>query len=619
MMLKGPGVDLSRPRLSPGTRLNGIYEIDELIDVGGMGEVYKGHSIQTGDAVAIKLMLPEFAENEAALALFRREASALHNLQHDAIVRYYVFTVEPVLRRPYLAMEFVEGRSLSKLLQDNGPLPFEAVRSLMRRVATGLQAAHERGIVHRDVTPGNIIIPGGDVARAKIIDFGIARSSEFGDRTIIGSGFAGKHNYVSPEQLGLFGGNVTAKSDIYSFGLVLFQALTGCALDMGGTQLQIVEKRRVLPELGAIDMRLRPLLERMLQPNPAQRLDSMAAVAAWSLGAQMSGGPSGMATASDPRSRAGAKARKGGGRAWRSAAAAVVVILLFAGGAGYYYWATSVPVLAPRPGGQVLNGAGAGTNQATVTSGALSIPPSPQAGASTQVRPSTPSGSNADSGKLAALPARPEPPVTTRTDLIKRYVDQFDGGECFLITPVAISDRDAALEGLGASMQPFNRLDQAFKRDNGFEADIAVRQVTPAQCPAVSFLARLRDTRTGAPRIDVDKIKVHSGETLSGLVDRFGSRNIELLLVSDEGTVQNVSRLLKPGTDAKSFVIGMQKRNTASESQPQLLLAIASARPLAALRPAQPVAAKEFFAAVLAEAAKAGQSLAATAKYFRLE
>src|SRR5207342_354127 len=99
-----------------GTRLNGIYEIDRMIGIGGMGEVYKGHEIQTGTAVAIKMLLPDMAENEAALALFRKEASALHHLLHEAIVRYYVFTVEPGLQRPYLAMEFVEGRSLSDIL-----------------------------------------------------------------------------------------------------------------------------------------------------------------------------------------------------------------------------------------------------------------------------------------------------------------------------------------------------------------------------------------------------------------------------------------------------------------------------------------------------------------------
>src|ERR1700737_15522 len=186
--------------VSAGTRLNGIYEIADMIGVGGMGEVYKGHEIQTGTTVAIKMLLPEMAENEAALALFRREASALHYLMHEAIVRYFVFTVEPVLQRPYLAMEFVDGRSLADLLEE-GPLTFEALLRLMRRVASGLKAAHERGIIHRDVSPDNVIVPQNDVARAKIIDFGIARSTQLGDATIIGAGFGGEHNYVSPEQM----------------------------------------------------------------------------------------------------------------------------------------------------------------------------------------------------------------------------------------------------------------------------------------------------------------------------------------------------------------------------------------------------------------------------------
>src|SRR3954469_21358430 len=235
--------EMSRSRLTPGTRLNGIYEIDAVIAAGGMGEIYKGHTVQTGDAVAIKILLPEFAEHEAALALFRREASALHNLQHEAIVRYYVFTIEPVLRRPYLAMEFVEGQSLSGLVRRE-PLTYEAVRSLRKRVAAGLHAAHERGIIHRDVSSDNIMIPGGDVARAKIIDFGIARSTLLGEQTIIGGGFAGKYSYVSPQQLGMFGREVRSKSNIYSLGLVMIEAMTGQPLDMGGSQAAVLDKRR---------------------------------------------------------------------------------------------------------------------------------------------------------------------------------------------------------------------------------------------------------------------------------------------------------------------------------------------------------------------------------------
>lgn len=270
----------ARQRIAAGTRLNDIYEIERLVAVGGMGEVYKGHAIQTGDAVAIKTIRPDLAENEAAIALFRKEASALHELYHEAIVRYFVFSRDPVLDLTYLAMEFVDGQALSERVKA-GPLGFAEVDLLRRRVAAGLAAAHELGIIHRDLSPDNVILPGGNLARAKIIDFGIARSTKLGEATVIGSGFAGKYNYVSPEQLGLHGGDVGPKSDIYSLGLVLAEALLGRPLDMGGSQSEIVEKRRAVPDLAGIDARMRPLITRMLQPRPEDRPASMAEVAAW--------------------------------------------------------------------------------------------------------------------------------------------------------------------------------------------------------------------------------------------------------------------------------------------------------------------------------------------------
>ena len=152
-----------RSGLSRGTRLNGIYEIEAPIAEGGMGAVYKAHNIQTGDPVAIKVVLGEHAGNEEAMALFRREASMLHTLHHEAIVRYYVFTVDPDLGRAYLAMEFVDGASLSDILEQ-GPLPIGAARHLLVRLAGGLAAAHQRGVVHRDLSPDNVILPDGDVS-----------------------------------------------------------------------------------------------------------------------------------------------------------------------------------------------------------------------------------------------------------------------------------------------------------------------------------------------------------------------------------------------------------------------------------------------------------------------
>jgi hypothetical protein len=569
--------DSMRPRLSPGTRLNGIYEIDQPIGLGGMGEIYKGHLVETGDPVAIKMMLPELAENEAAFTLFRKEASALHHIQNDAVVRYYVFTVEPVLRRPYLAMEFVDGRTLANILRDNGPLPFEAVRSLMQRLASGLQAAHQHGIIHRDVSPDNIIIPSGDVARAKIIDFGIARSNQHG--TVIGSGFAGKFNYVSPEQLGLFGGNVSAKSDIYSLGLVLVQTLTGQPIDMGGSHVEVIEKRRKVPELGAIDMRFRPLLERMLQPDPDRRPDSMAAVAAWSLDPAASG------RHTSNRSRSGATASDRQGRAarpWRRAASVILLLALTgAGGAAYYFYAPQLPVAPTQP------------------------PPVMDA-------PAAAAGKTPDS----PLPAQSR---TTAAEKIRSFVEHYDGGNCFFLTPVAIGEHSALIEGLGSSDGPFMAFDKEFQRAMGFDPDIRVLQVAGKQCPAIAFLARLRGGTARAPRLDINQESLHSGQALNGMVDRYGSRIVDLILVSDTGTVKNVSNQLKSGTDAKTFNIGMPGTDGTAGRQPQLLIAVASSAPIDAIQLKQPAEAEQFFPNVLNDAARSGKSLSAVARYFMLE
>ncbi|SFN86293.1 serine/threonine protein kinase [Mesorhizobium sp. NFR06] len=260
-----------------GTQLSGIYELDEKIASGGMGEVYRGHNIQTGDHVAIKIVLPEFARDQTILSLFRKEASILNHLSHDAVVRYHVFTIDKGIGRPYLAMEFVDGESLFDVMR-RGPMPGEDVRRLCHRLASGLSAVHQAGAVHRDLSPDNIILPGGWVERAKIIDFGIARSATGGE-TLIGGKFAGKYNYVSPEQLGLYGGDVSEQSDIYSLGLVLAAALRGKPLDMSGSQYEVIEKRRTVPDLSDIDPDFHELLEAMLQPDPRDRPASMAEIA----------------------------------------------------------------------------------------------------------------------------------------------------------------------------------------------------------------------------------------------------------------------------------------------------------------------------------------------------
>ncbi|WP_244427164.1 SUMF1/EgtB/PvdO family nonheme iron enzyme [Methyloferula stellata] len=328
---------MSKPQgssgVGPGTRLNGVFEIDELIAIGGMGRIYRGRALETGDSVAIKMIRPELAENDTYLALFRKEASALHRTPHDAIVRYYIFTTDPNLKAPYLAMEFVEGDSLSNILKRR-PLDLAAAHVLRRRLAAGLEAAHRLGVIHRDVSPDNIILPGNDPNRAKLIDFGIARDS-LGGATVIGEDFAGKSNFASPEQIGLYGGIVTAKSDIYSLGLTLAAALLGAPIKMSGTPADLVLMRQKVPDLSGIDPEIRPLLERMLQPDPANRPDSMAEVAAWPdpvPSTQMAGG-SPPATPPPVPAMPKATRRRSRGSGWfvPAALAGVIALLGFAG------------------------------------------------------------------------------------------------------------------------------------------------------------------------------------------------------------------------------------------------------------------------------------------------
>ena len=331
-----------------GTKLNDMYEVGTRIAMGGMGEVYTGKQIQTGQKVAIKMILPEHANNELILELFRKEANTLHDVYHEAIVRYFVFSVDPTLNRPYMAMEFAGGPALGDRLVEKGPLDEREMTVLRKRIAGGLHAAHKKGVVHRDISSDNIILVNDTVEDAKIIDFGIAKSSS-SEGTLIGSGFAGKLNYVSPEQLGLAGGEVTAKSDIYSLGLVFAEAAIGKPLPMGGSHVEVTEKRRVVPDLSEVPLHVRPLIEWMLQPEPDDRPADLEAVANWDgaavvdTGATMVAGATGGAQGVHPRDRLKqaqeSKDKKKGGTPWvligvggAAVAAAAVGAVMFLGG-----------------------------------------------------------------------------------------------------------------------------------------------------------------------------------------------------------------------------------------------------------------------------------------------
>lgn len=276
---------LTTPRgnatLGPGTKiLNDTYVIDRCLGKGGMGEVYEAEHIELGSKRAIKIILPEYAKNTQYVALFIEEARKLSRVNNDAVVRYFEFSRDELGAR-YLVMEFVDGQSLSGVLEQRCLTPSEVIE-LIVRLGQGLAAVYDQGIkAHRDISPGNILLPQGRVGLAKVIDFGIAKSGDAG-MTLIGSDFAGKYSYVSPEQVGLFGGpeQVDEKSDIYSLGLLAAAAAIGFGkrLDMGSEPASVTIARQKVPDLSGIPAELRPLLTHMLQPRPEDRPASMRAL-----------------------------------------------------------------------------------------------------------------------------------------------------------------------------------------------------------------------------------------------------------------------------------------------------------------------------------------------------
>jgi serine/threonine-protein kinase len=592
--------DQARPIISTGTQLNSIYEIDELIAVGGMGEVYRGHAIQTGDPVAIKLIRSDLSEAEAAFALFRKEAAALHNLYHEAIVRYYVFTTDPVLGRPYLAMEFVNGESLSAILR-KGPLPCEDVYRLMVRIAAGFQAAHEQGIIHRDVSPDNIIIPGSDMKRAKIIDFGIARSNRLDSGgTIIGSGFAGKYNYVSPEQLGLFGGDVTPKSDIYSLGLVLTEALRQKPINMGGNHVDVIEKRRKVPDLSGVDTRLRPLIQTMLRPDPNDRPASMAEVAAWPFEAKpRPASPKPLARANTVTAKT-IVAKTITGKASADKTAATKTAASKTGAAKtradlqQRKWKDK-----PLPR---INSFAVGAVISLVIAAAF--------GAYVIWRPHP----VIDELKRNQVTLNVENSIAGMTN----FVSEYDGGPCFFVKPLQITEQSALLEGYGVRRAAFDRLDVAFRDKTGFEAEIGAHEVAPAQCPALDLLGQLRSARTAAPKIALSQTALKLGQNLSGMIDGIGGRQIELLLVADDGSVRRLTAMPYPPTDEKmpfSARLGPDIAN----GKLQLLVAIASPKPLPIIQNAALATAQDLFPRLYDEAHRGNFGLGAGLRSFKLD
>ncbi len=232
--------------LNAGTKL-GSYEITAAIGAGGMGEVYQAHDTKLGRDVAIKVLPEAFAHDPERLARFQREAKMLAALNHPNIAAIY--GLEEDAGRNYLVMELVPGETLRERSAREGALPLEEALGIGKQIAEALEAAHEKSIIHRDLKPANVkVTPQGKV---KVLDFGLAKAfaGDAGDEEIGNSPtlsraatmqgvILGTAAYMSPEQAR--GKTVDKRTDLWAFGAVLYELLTGQQAFQGETTTEIL-------------------------------------------------------------------------------------------------------------------------------------------------------------------------------------------------------------------------------------------------------------------------------------------------------------------------------------------------------------------------------------------
>jgi serine/threonine-protein kinase len=261
--------------VSQGTVLGGRYRLDERIAGGGMGDVWRGTDDVLGRTVAVKILLPALLEDPGFAERFRGEARTMATINHPGVVDVYDYGSDPAVGA-YLVMEYVEGDALSRTLGRVGRLTPGRTMALVAQAADALQAAHDKGIVHRDVKPGNLLVrPNGTLV---LTDFGIARSAMVGQLTVAGS-VLGTASYISPEQAS--GSVASPLSDVYALGVVAYQCLAGRRPFEGDNPLEIAMKhvREQPPPLPAdIPPPVRTIVERAMAKDPAARFPTASAL-----------------------------------------------------------------------------------------------------------------------------------------------------------------------------------------------------------------------------------------------------------------------------------------------------------------------------------------------------
>lgn len=258
--------------IESGMYIANRYEIIGKVGVGGMADVYKAKDITLDRFVAVKVLKQEFCEDMSFVTKFRTEAQAAASLEHPNIVNIYDVGSENGIY--YIVMEYIDGITLKEYIQKKGRLTYKETLSIVIQVSRGIQAAHEKGIIHRDIKPQNIIIS--TDGKVKVTDFGIARAAS---SNTIHSDVMGSVHYASPEQAR--NGYVSDKSDIYSLGIVMYEMVTGRVPFDGDSTVQIalqhlqdemITPRTYVPDL---PVSLEKIIIKCTQKKPERRYENM--------------------------------------------------------------------------------------------------------------------------------------------------------------------------------------------------------------------------------------------------------------------------------------------------------------------------------------------------------